>query len=157
MRSNWRSNTLLGLLLAAPATIFADDADSLRKLNDAYRAAWLRDDPAGVLALFEAGAQISPSGMCPIEGLDDIRSFWFPDDGSVTTIHRYEAEDVGAAVIGDVGVTTEKTLLEWSYEKGETRTGRIQNGVQTTVFRRQPDGTWKVWRKMWTDVAVRDQ
>jgi ketosteroid isomerase-like protein len=95
--------------------------------------------------------------MCPIEGIEAIRLFWFPEDGSVTTVHRYEAENLGARLFEDLGVTTEKTLLEWSYEKGDTRMGRIQEGVQTTVFRRQPDGGWKIWRKMWTDLAARDR
>ena len=29
-------------------------------------------------------------------------------------------------------------------QKGDLRMGRIQEGVSTTVFRRQADGTWKI-------------
>ena len=112
---------------------------------------------AGVLALFEAEPRISPNKLCPIEGLEDMRAFWFPEDGSVTTIHRYEAEDLGVSVLGELGVTTQKTILEWSYKKGDTRMARVQEGINTTVFRRQSDGKWKIWRKMWTDVAIRDR
>lgn len=157
MRLYWKTIALCGLLLCGPLLGLADDASELRRINEAYLEAWLSDDASGVLALFEAEARISPSSLCPIEGLEEMGAFWFPDDGSVTTIHRFEAEDLSASVLGDLAVTTQKTVLEWSYEKGDTRMGRVQEGIDTTVFRRQPDGGWKIWRKMWTDVAVRER
>lgn len=144
-------------MLCVPKLGLADDAAQIQQINQAYLQAWLRDDAAAVLALFEPEARISPNRLFPIEGLEGMRAFWFPDGGSVTTIHRSKAEDLGVSVLGELGVTTQKTVLEWSYEKGDTRMARLQEGINTTVFRRQPDGGWKIWREMWTDVAVRDR
>lgn len=157
MRGLWKVIVLLGLLIGAPCLAYADDESELRQINEAYLQYWLANDAPGVMNLFEDGARISPDQMCPIEGYEDILAFWFPEDGSVTTIHRYEAEELGLVILGDLGVTTQRTILEWSYEKGDTQTGRNQEGINTTVFRRQPDGSWKIWRKMWTDVAISER
>lgn len=151
------TTVLLALLMALPGTLLADDAAELRRINQAYLDGWLQGDAEGVLALFETGARIAPSGMCPVEGQQDMRAFWFPDDGSVTTVHRYEAQELGLTLLDDLGVTTQTTLLEWSYQKGDARMGRVQEGVATTVFRRQADGSWRIWRKMWTDTMIRDR
>ncbi|MEK7256224.1 MAG: hypothetical protein AAB316_15840, partial [Bacteroidota bacterium] len=129
------------------------DLEALQNINKTYVQAWLKSDEKGVLELFEEGARISPSGLCPIDSLLKISQFWFPKDGSTTTIHRFENEILTSSISGDLGFTTQKTLLDWSYVKGETKMGRVQEGIATTVFRRQPGGGWKIWRQMWTDLS----
>ena len=135
-----------------------DDATAIRKINMAYLSNWLKNDEAGVLDLFEEGARISPSSLCPIDSLSNMRQFWFPKDGSKTTVHRFEADEISMKIISkDLACTSQKTLLEWSYEKGETKMGRIQEGIELTVFRKQKNGAWKIWRKLWTDVASKER
>ena len=134
-----------------------EDAAAVRRLNDDYIRYWLENNEKGLLALFEPEARISPNSLCPIDSIENMSDFWFPKDGSITTIHRYEAQEIGLKLMGDLAVTTQSTVLEWSYRKGDFSMGRIQDGIHTTVFRRQPDGSWKMWRKMWTDVAVRER
>ena len=140
-----------------PETTINPDEESFRQLNQAYLQSWLDGNEAGVLALFEEGARISPSSLCPIDSLHNMQQFWFPNDGSVTTIHRFEAEELSLKVLDNLGYATQKTLLEWSYELGETKMGRIQEGIETTIFRKQEDGSWKIWRKMWQDVVVKER
>ncbi len=140
-----------------PPTQANPDEVTFRQLNKAYLQNWLESDEAGVLALFEADARISPSSLCPIDSIDNLKAFWFPNDGSKTTIHRFEAEELALKVLDTLGYSTQKTYLEWSYELGETKMGRKQEGIETTIFRKQADGSWKIWRKMWQDVKISER
>ena len=133
------------------------DETAIRTINQSYLQSWLKNDTSGVLTLFEEDARISPSSLCPVDSLKNMRQFWFPKDSSVTTIHHFAAEEISLQVMGSLASTTQKTSLEWSYKKGEFKMGKIQEGIELTVFRRQPDGGWKIWRKLWTDVVVKDR
>ncbi|MEO1263760.1 MAG: nuclear transport factor 2 family protein [Bacteroidota bacterium] len=135
-----------------------EDEVAIRKINGAYLANWLENNQAGVLNLFEEGARISPSSLCPIDSLSNMRQFWFPNDGATTTIHRFEADELSLKIINaELACTTQKTFLEWSYEKEEIKMGRIQEGIELTVFRKQKNGDWKIWRKLWTDVVIKER
>jgi hypothetical protein len=56
MRRVGKVLTFVGLLSALAATTYADEIAVLQELNDAYRQAWLKNDSAGVMTLFESGA-----------------------------------------------------------------------------------------------------
>lgn len=59
-------------------------------LEEAYRTGWLADDSAAVMATLAPGAVMMPAGMQPLVGDSAIRSYWWPNDGSETTIESYE-------------------------------------------------------------------
>lgn len=126
--------------------------DSVRAIHSTYVAAWLKGDERGVMDLFEAEAVITPSGMAPIKGIDAINNFWFPKDTSVTTIHEFRNDILSFSLDGAIASTSQKTFLSWSYAKGTLKIAKDQWGFALTVYRRQSDGTWKVWRQLWTDV-----
>lgn len=127
------------------------DEQAVRDIHQAYVEGWKKMDEVQVLALFEEGARIQPNRMSPIEGKEAIRSFWFPDDGSITRIHRYETDLMFVEVMDSLAVSTQKSLLDWSYEQDTFQMARIQRGLATTLYRKQSDGHWKIWRQMWTD------
>ena len=101
--------------------------------------------------------ELIPSGMAPIKGMKAITEFWFPKDSSKTTIEKFTNEIISISVDGDVAETTQRDILSWSYEKGTVRMARDQWGYTTTVYRRQPNGSWKIWHQMWKDVKVTDR
>lgn len=136
------------LALSAQATA----EDSIRSMHHKYVESWLKSDERGVLELFEADAVITPSGKAPIKGIDAIRNFWFPKDTSVTTIHEFKNDILSFSQDGAIASTSQKTFLSWSYVKGNFKMAKDQWGYAMTVYRRQPDGTWKIWRQLWTDV-----
>ena len=134
------------------------DVTAIRQLNKAYLQHWLDNNEQGVMNLFEEGARISPSSLCPIDSLDNMRQFWFPKDSSTTIVHRFETDEISLKLIDEnLACTTQKTFLEWSYKKGNFEMGRIQEGIELTVVRRRADGSWKIWRKMWTDVSIKER
>jgi hypothetical protein len=60
------------------------DSAAIRQILHQYAEAWLRNDEAGLLSLFEEAARISPSGLCSMDSLHRLRNFWFPKDGSIS-------------------------------------------------------------------------
>lgn len=47
--------------------------------------------------------------------------------------------------------------INWNYEKDTTKFGMIQTGINTTIYRRQKDMKWKIWRSMWTDIFAKSK
>jgi len=133
------------------------DQQAIRTVNQNYVRSWLDGSEAGVLSLFEDEAVIVPSGMAPIRGKKAITEFWFPKDSSKTIIEKFSNEIISISVDGDVAASIQKDILSWSYEKGSMKMARDQWGFTTTIYRRQADGSWKIWHQMWKDVKVTDR
>jgi ketosteroid isomerase-like protein len=148
------------ILVLASGVVFGQgqsDDRLIRKVNEDYVNAWMRGDEKGVLSLFEEDAVLSPSGLSPVKGIKAITDFWFPKDSSVTNIHTFTNDIRSLEIEGDLAYTTQKTFLSWSYSKGATSIKKDQWGIAMTVYRRQPDKSWKIWRQLWTDIKSRDR
>lgn len=133
------------------------DEAACRDVLKKYVTAWLKNDSTALLALFEEKARLAPNGMCPVNGLAEIRQFWFPNDSSTTVIHQFENEIVEISGDGDLAFCAHKTWLDWSYFKNDQKMGKEQRGWATVVFKKQPSGEWKIWRQTWTDVWSRNK
>ena len=57
-------------------TLSERDRAAILALDTAFVQAWLRDDTAGVLALFHPDAVLLPPGGRPVEGVRAIRAYW---------------------------------------------------------------------------------
>ena len=151
---------LLIIALLSPNTLLVSQItteDTIRAIDQKYVNSWLVGDEEGVMGLFEENATINPNRLAPISGLDAIRQFWFPKDSSVTTIHNYTLVNLNISIDGSLAVSTSRSFLSWSYRKGTISMARDQSGYAMTVYRRQTDGQWKIWRRLWTDVKVIDR
>src|ERR1051325_8790852 len=60
----------------SPSTLSPSDVDAVRRVTQAYRDAWLANDPERVMSTLLGDAVLLPSGLGPIEGHDAIRRFW---------------------------------------------------------------------------------
>lgn len=141
-----------GLFMSAIGQSPQQDEKAIREINQAYVSAWLAGDEHGVLSLFEEGGSITPGGAGYFEGHEEIRSFWFPNDGSVTTIEEFTNEIVYLTHEDDVIVSCSNSILSWSWQLGEDRLAQDQEGYALTFYRRQDDGSWKIWKQIWSDV-----
>ena len=129
-----------------------ENRNKILKIQKDYVDSWLQMDEQKVLFLFEDDARIQPNRLAPIEGKENMRAFWFPKDGSQTTINSYETELVGIDITDTIAISTQKSNLDWSYTKDTISFSMFQRGVGTTIYRKQKDSSWKIWRQMWTDV-----
>ncbi len=131
------------------------DEAAIKKIRDQYVSSWLANDEQGVLSLFLENSRIQPSSLCPIDSMKNIRQFWFPHDKSKTTIDHFQINDFCIHVDGDTAVSTGVSYLDWSYQNDTTAFSVSQKGIETTVYLRQADKSWKIWRQMWTDLYAR--
>jgi uncharacterized protein (TIGR02246 family) len=129
------------------------DRTAIRALDSAYVAAWLANDSAAVLATLDPDVVLLPSGGRPHVGLDAARRFWWPDDGSRTTITSY------AATVDEVDGTPAlayirgSSTLAFTYERDTVRSDGSSRTMTLTLVRKTPDGRWRITRRMWGPLA----
>jgi uncharacterized protein (TIGR02246 family) len=104
-------------------------------------------DVEGVLALYADDAVFSPPDA-PTLTVDELRALYEVMFGEST--FDFRSEPIEVVVSGDLGV------LRASYTETVTPTGEgepyEQGGTWLVVLRKQPDGSWKLWRDMWSVV-----
>ena len=90
-----------------------------------------------------------PAGQHPLTSPNDIRSFWWPLDGSHTQILTFQRhiDEINGA--GDLAWVRGTDSLTYSYAKGSTRSQIGSRSMTLAVWRRQPNGTWRISRMMW--------
>jgi ketosteroid isomerase-like protein len=136
-----------------PSALTEADRAAIHRLDSAYVNAWLADDTAGVLATLDSGAVLMPAGQRPLTDLRAIRGFWWPDDGSRTTITSYTTsidEITGAA---DLAVVRGTGSLSFVYVKDSSTTEATSRTMTLTVVTRGADGRWRISRRMWAPLA----
>jgi hypothetical protein len=157
--SNWMragAALLAAAMLAACAgkTSSGDAEASLRSLDEAYVAAWLESDPKAqekqVLELFAREAILLPGGgIEPQQGVDALRSFWFPADSPPTVVTLFSHDIVDLEVEGEMGVVSGKYALEFSYQG----VAYAQSGNYMMIASQGP-ACWKISRMIWNDRTV---
>ena len=125
------------------------DERAVRGVDSAYVAAWLRDDTTGVMRTLAPDAVLMPAGQHPLATPNDIRSFWWPSDGSRTRILTFERTIDEVAGVQDVAWLRGTDTLTFTYDKGQTHSRLGSRSMTLAVLRRQPDGTWRISRMMW--------
>lgn len=127
----------------------------IRQIHKDYVNGWKNNNESQVMELLEDNAQIQPNMFNPIKGKENIRQFWFPKDSSVTTINEFSTEITYIEVMDTIALTTHHSVLDWNYQKDSIAFGMIQKGYNTTIYRKQPNSSWKIWRSMWTDLDAK--
>jgi len=104
------------------------------------------------MATLTADAVLYPSTLTPIAGSDAIRKFWFPSSSS-TRVVAMELGIDAVHVDGDTAVTSGmgslSLVVTTNGADGEPRT---QRSWHVNVLRRQGDGSWLIWKRMWGDL-----
>jgi ketosteroid isomerase-like protein len=127
----------------------ARDSSDIEAARTAYVQAWLADDTSGVLATLDTDAVLLPPGRLPLKGEREIRAFWWPTDGSRTTITAFDwtlDEIVGK---GELAFTRGISTVEWRYEKDTVRAEQTTRSTNLTILLRGADGRWRILRQMW--------
>jgi uncharacterized protein (TIGR02246 family) len=128
------------------------DATGIRAVVDAYRTAWLKGDATGVLNTLTVDAVLLPShGARPIVGRAAISAYWWPAGAPPSRVTKLDITVEGLA--GDCAVASSygRDDVAWTQdEKGTTR-AYGHPGTYLDVFRKVPDGTWRISRHMWDD------
>ena len=77
--------------IAPSDRLLPEDDVKVRAVEAAYAAAWVKNDPAAVLATLWPDAVLMPPGRAPVRGLEEIRRFWWPPGGPRTTVTVFDS------------------------------------------------------------------
>jgi uncharacterized protein (TIGR02246 family) len=151
--------TMILVSTSAAADCFSQsERDTVRRVHEDYRMAWLANDGAAVRRNFIDEAVLLPHhGVEPIVGMDAIKRFWWPVGGQPTTVTRFEAnyDEIGGC--GSIAFARGKSQVEWTVDD-HGKLKRFHNaGTFLTLFRKMPDGSWKISHQMWDDPANQQQ
>jgi len=125
------------------------DSSAIEAVRAAYVRAWLEDDTAGVLATLDTGAVLLPPGRLPVAGHDAIRAFWWPTDGSRTSITSFDWTVDELAGTPELAYTRGLSTVGWRYEKDTVRTEQSTRSMSLTILAAGADGQWRILRQMW--------
>lgn len=127
----------------------ASDSSAIHTLQSNYVKAWIADDTAGVLATLDSGAVLMPPGRLPVQGHSAIRGFWWPADGSHTTITQFDWTIDELSGTPDLAFTRGLSSVAWRYVKDTVRAEQTTRSTNLTIWQRGGDGRWRILRQMW--------
>lgn len=134
----------------------SQDSSAIESVRAGYVRAWLADDTAGVLATLDSEAVLLPPGRLPVEGHRAIREYWWPNDGSRTTITAFDWKVDELSGTPQLAYSRGVSTIEWRYEKDTVRAEQTTRSTNLTVLAPGPDGRWRILRQMWGP-PLRDQ
>ncbi|MBT8477841.1 MAG: nuclear transport factor 2 family protein [Gemmatimonadetes bacterium] len=145
---------LLAFVACAPSDGFTDeDKLAVRALEEAYRTGWLANDSAAVMATLAPGVVLMPAGVPPLIGDSAIRDYWWPSDGSQTTVHSYEITVEEVEGNGDLAYLRGRGSLFFTYrDAAGDETQLTSEAVHLSVAHRSEGGTWRIARRAWSRV-----
>lgn len=125
------------------------DRTAIRALDSLYVNAWLRDDTTAVLATLAPDAVLMPAGQRPLGGLDAIRNFWWPTDGSSTRVTAYTTtiDEIGGT--RDLAYVRGTGQISFTYTKDTVSSDITSRSMTLTVVEPGPDGRWRIVQRMW--------
>lgn len=138
------------LACSEPSRFTAQDLEEIHSIRQSYTNGWLANDAETVLGLFTDDATIIPSGLGPITGIESIANYWFPNDSSETIIHSYGIELLELTGTDSMAYSLEKGKLSFTYTKSDFSMTKESASHATTIYKKQPDGNWKIVSRMWT-------
>lgn len=137
---------------APDGRLLSADEAKIRTVNEAYAAAWRKNDPAAVRATLWPNAVLIPQGSAPVEGLDAINRFWWPPSGPRTTVTGFTITTAEVGGTGAIGFVRGSFQLDFSYfDEGKT-VARRNRGNYLMLFMRTGTGEWRISHRMWSDL-----
>ena len=131
----------------APASTPRDEKAALLERDQEWAAvASQGKDVERILSFWTDDAKVFPVGLPVVEGKQAIREFVTGSLSMPGFRITWEPAEVVVAPSGEVGYTTGRNQLTMPDAAGNLRT---ESGRYVTVWRREPDGTWRCVIDIW--------
>ena len=125
-----------------------DVEPALRRLSERFVRGWRENDPEAVMSTLATNAVILPHhGVHPKEGMEEIRAFWFPEDGPAARVVKF------GQTYDEIAGTEEIAYARGRFELSFEWNGTIYSneGNYLMLFGRGEDGEWKITHRIWND------
>ncbi len=138
--------TMVLLILPAPLVAQGADEESLREQFERFTSVSSSEDLTRAFAFYAADAVRIPPGDRVLAGADAIRE-WFASAASMIDYALDDVEVQRLEVSGDLGYVLATYTEHWTPKMGGETT--YSSGRWATIWRRGPDGEWKVAAEIW--------
>lgn len=132
----------------APVDTAADVA-ALTAMQDREMAAVSSGNIDSALAVYASDVAMMPPGEPAVNGADALRTWFEAFLSESSASGKYASADV--TVSGDWGIVHYTGELTVTPKKGGKPTTEVIKGIH--VYRRQPDGSWKIAMDVWNTDA----
>lgn len=141
-------------ILESPSnpSLSASDLEKIRANESQYVEAWLSNDADAVMATLTSNPVIIPSRNLPYEGVEAVRNFWFPEDGSIVTITSFTSTIDEVDGSGTTAYVIGRGELSFTYELNGEVSHISSSSVHMSIYEKQRDGSWKIAHRMWHDL-----
>jgi uncharacterized protein (TIGR02246 family) len=125
------------------------DYAAIARLDSTFVDGWLKDDTTAALSVFAPDAVLQPPNSQPLTGLEAIRSFWWPSDGSQTRISKFTSQTDELSGDRNIAYRRGRSELSWTYTKGGKSQNQTGRSNSLTILRRDSTGRWSITRQIW--------
>jgi uncharacterized protein (TIGR02246 family) len=133
-----------------PHALTDRDRAAIRAVDTAFVQGWLRDDTTAILALFHSDAVLLPPSAEAVEGLAAIRAYWWPTDGSHTSITSFTREIVEIGGTSELAYFRGPAALGWVYRKSGKEMAQTSQSTDLVLLTPDGRGRWRILRQMWS-------
>ena len=131
---------------APPTTDSSAELSALREAATAYHAAAVAKKVDDVVALYDEEAIMVPPNADLVEGLEGIRNYRFGFIETPGVELRFEIVRAEVSSAGDLGWTLSIAEITIERPDGPPDGDRVRD---FHVWKKQPDGSWRVVVDMW--------
>jgi uncharacterized protein (TIGR02246 family) len=127
------------------------DILAIKKIEETYRTAWLKNDAETILGLFADDAVLMPNGNPMVRGKEAMRQFWFAPSETVTTINKYETSVEQIYGEKNLAYLVGTNELLWTMEnKSKNDVKRYRSTGYFIVIYVKKGKEWKITRQSWS-------
>jgi uncharacterized protein (TIGR02246 family) len=151
---------LVGLVIICFAMVYTihtqpklsnKDIEAIKQVEKNFEAAWLKNDEKVVLSSFWEDATLYPNGNKPINGVAEIKKFWFTPSDTVDTLSKYDIkiEELYGEKNMAVGIATND--IAWAaVTKGKTEVRQFTAFRSMMVVYLKRNNQWKIFKRHWS-------
>ena len=129
------------------------DLEALKSFNLEIEKVWNEGDYEGYMSLIDDEAVFKGYGMAPVVGIEALRTLYKESFDNFTVKLKTTSEEI--FVFGDYAYSLETWMGSMNPIDGSTP--EVFDNINMTIYKRQTDNTWKVWRTMYnTNTAAKE-
>lgn len=128
------------------------DEQAIRATMEAYRTAWMANDPKGVLSTFTEDAVLLPAhGAAAVAGIAAIEKYWFASGVPPTVLTELKVTVDQVSGNDTLAFARGLDSVAWTVTDKRKSVQYSHPGTYLNVMKKLPDGSWRIQAHMWDD------